>query len=281
VFQLHQGLSCGGKIRIYLTTGRRSVVLNKEFQEAKKIARRIAASIGSPRFYIERKRAVEASRRLYRSALPVRDCLRLVEDRCARIGHGSNHVRKVAIDAGAVIIIEKALICSRSELNRLVLMAHMAGLLHDIRRLEKNHARAGAEEAEELLSRFDLEGREVMAITSAIANHEAFRAPQPLEDPVAQTLSDAVYDADKFRWGPDNFTEMLWDMVEYRKSSFSVVLERFLPGMEGIREIKNTFRTSTGKIYGPDFIERGLEIGERLYFELVEKRRGNEKEVIW
>lgn len=254
--------------------------MSGELQEARKIARRIAASIGTPRFYIERRKAVETSRRLYWAAPPVKECLRLVEDRCNRVGHGLSHVRKVAIDAGAIIVIEKSPLCSRGELKRLVLIAHLAGLLHDICRSEKNHARAGAEEAEKLLCCFDLEAQEVVAIIGAIANHEAFHAPQFLEDPMAQILSDAVYDADKFRWGPDNFTEMLWDMVEYKEISLPVVLERFLVGMEGIRKIKSTFRTNTGKIYGPDFIERGLEIGEQLYFELVEKRRGNEKEVI-
>ena len=86
-----------------------------------------------------------------------------------------------------------------------------------------------------------------------------------LEDPLAQFLSDALYDADKFRWGPDNFTEMLWDMVEYRKASLDAVLKRFLKGMEGIERVRETFRTRTGRIYGPDFIDRGIEIGMKFY----------------
>jgi hypothetical protein len=58
---------------------------------------------------------------------------------------------------------------------------------------------------------------------------------------------------------------MLWDMVEYRKASLEAVLKRFPKGMEGIERIRNTFRTRTGRIYGPDFIDRGIEIGVKFY----------------
>jgi hypothetical protein len=91
----------------------------------------------------------------------------------------------------------------------------------------------------------------------------------PLDDPDWQLLSDALYDADKFRWGPDNFSEMLWDMVARRNVPLSAVLGRFLKGMEGIEKIRETFRSETGRRYGPDFIDRGMEIGMRLYEELT------------
>jgi hypothetical protein len=50
--------------------------------------------------------------------------------------------------------------------------------------------------------------------------------------------------------------------------------------MKGIEKITQTFRTPTGKEYGPDFISRGLEIGRRLYTELKHKyptRPGRDK----
>jgi hypothetical protein len=62
---------------------------------------------------------------------------------------------------------------------------------------------------------------------------------------------------------------MLWDMVEYRKASLDAVLKRFLKGMEGIERVRETFRTRTGKIYGPDFIDRGIEIGMKLYESML------------
>ena len=47
------------------------------------------------------------------------------------------------------------------------------------------------------------------------------------------------------------------------------LLPRFLPGLEGVRKIRESFRTATGREYGPDFIDRGLTIGRRLYEELT------------
>jgi hypothetical protein len=41
--------------------------------------------------------------------------------------------------------------------------------------------------------------------------------------------------------------------------------------MEGISRIKDTFRTETGKIYGPEFIELGLKIGGKVYQFLEER----------
>jgi len=207
---------------------------------------------------------------MFRSSPLVRECLDLVSGREDGIGHGIGHSRKVAIDAGAISLVEYAPFRQRSEVRRMVLLAYVAGVLHDIRRLEKDHAQVSAGEAALLLARFDLADREVAAITGAIRNHEAFREAETLADPLAQFLSDALYDADKFRWGPDNFTEMLWDMVEYRKASLDALLKRFLKGMEGITRIRETFRTRTGKIYGPDFIDRGIEIGMKFYTAMLE-----------
>jgi hypothetical protein len=246
--------------------------LDRELEEAKKTARRIARSTGSPRFYTEKKKEMEGSRRLFGSSPLVRECLNLLRERKDVIGHGIGHSRKVAIDAGAISLTEYSHSGKRSEVRRIVLLAHVAGVLHDIRRLEKDHAQVSASEAEMLLTNFDLSEMEVYAITGAIRNHEAFRAPEPLEDPLAQFLSDALYDADKFRWGPDNFTEMLWDMVEYRKASLDALLTRFMKGMEGIKRIRETFRTHTGKIYGPDFIDRGIEIGMKFYTDMLQSK---------
>jgi hypothetical protein len=246
--------------------------LDRELEEAKILARKIARSTGPPRFYAEKGREVEGSRRLFRSSPLVRECLNLVSEREGGIGHGIGHSRKVAIDAGAIVLVEYAPFRKRSEVRRIVLLAHVAGVLHDIRRLEKDHAQASAVEAGMLLARFDLSEKEVQAVTGAIRNHEAFREAESLEDALAQFISDALYDADKFRWGPDNFTEMLWDMVEYRKASLDALLKRFLRGMEGIKRIRETFRTHTGKIYGPDFIDRGIEIGMRFYTDMLQSK---------
>ena len=246
--------------------------MDKELQEARRFARKIARVVGPPIFYREKKREVDRSRRLFASSPLVNECLDLVRNRKDGIGHGIVHVRKVAIDAGAISLVEKSPVFKRSEVRHFVLLAHLAGVLHDIRRLEKNHAQVSADEAGILLSQFDLPKHEIEAITGAIRNHEAFQPAAIMEDPLARFLSDALYDADKFRWGPDNFTDMIWDMVEYRKASLDAVLKRFLKGMEGVKRIRDTFRTDTGKTYGPDFIDRGIKIGMKFYTIMLQSK---------
>lgn len=243
--------------------------LSQEYLEARAIAQRITAEVGEPVFYVLQREAVETSGRLFREHPLVERALAALGAEPDRIGHGLSHVTKVALDAGAIILIERGNGGRIEQVHRLVAMAHVAGILHDIRREEKDHARKGAEEAERMLRDFDLDSGERSAIGGAIANHEAFRPSNPMGEPDWQLLSDALYDADKFRWGPDNFSEMLWDMVSRRNVPLSAVMGRFLKGLEGIDRIRETFRSDTGRKYGPDFIDRGMEIGRRLFAELT------------
>lgn len=243
--------------------------VRQEYRHAQEIARRITGEVGEPSFYGEQKKAVETSSRLFREHPLVTKAITVLGADPDRLGHGLSHVTKVAVDAGAIILVEREKENPGDRAHRLVALAHVAGVLHDIKREEKDHARKGAEEAERILRDFDFSEAERFAIASAIANHEAFRPVPPLDDPAWQLLSDALYDADKFRWGPDNFSEMLWDMVSRRDVPLSKVLGRFLKGMEGVERIRETFRSSTGRQYGPDFIDRGMEIGRRLYAELT------------
>lgn len=238
-------------------------------EQARNLSIRIAAELGSPRFYLHHQQEMEQSLRLLEQAPMVIQCLGIVEAYGDCYGHGLLHVRKVAIDAGAIILTELNSAPPAADAERLVLLAHLAGLLHDIKRTEKDHARAGAREASGILATFALNDRECSAIVRAIANHEAFQIPDALDDPADQLLSDALYDADKFRWGPDNFTETLWAMLAARQASLAAVLPRFPRGMEALGRIRETFRTPTGRDYGPDFIDLGLEVGRRFYEEIT------------
>ena len=242
---------------------------DQKHEQARSLSIRIAAELGSPRFYLQHHMEMERSRRLFEQAPMVNQCLEIVAAYGDCYGHGLLHVRKVAVDAGAIILTELNGGPPAADAERLVLLAHLAGLLHDIKRTEKDHARAGAREASGILATFALKDRERLAITQAIANHEAFQAPDALADPLDQLLSDALYDADKFRWGPDNFTETLWAMLEARKASLTAVLPYFPKGMEALGRIRETFRTPTGRDYGPDFIDMGIEVGRRFYEEMT------------
>jgi hypothetical protein len=76
---------------------------------------------------------------------------------------------------------------------------------------------------------------------------------------------NALYDADKFRWGPDNFTHTVWFMACYRKLPIAEVIGKFPWGVGGIQRIKETFRTTLGRQYGPEFIDLGVQIGREIF----------------
>jgi hypothetical protein len=110
-----------------------------------------------------------------------------------------------------------------------------------------------------------LDPDEIEDISRAILNHEAFKSPVAIKTPEGVLVSNCLYDADKFRWGPDNFTDTLWSMVIFFKIPVSKFMDLYHQGIEKIANIKYTFRTGTGKQYGPQFIDLGLAVGEELF----------------
>ena len=185
-------------------------------------------------------------------------------------GHGIEHSKKVAIDAGVLAMVETKSWEKQAETNRLCILGQMAGLLHDICRQEDAHPQKGAEFSFVILADYPLSDEERERIAFAVSNHEAFKEPARTEDENCQLLSDILYDADKFRWGPDNFITTLWEICCFEEWSLQEIVDRFPKGLDIIREIKETFRTETGRIYGPEFIKCGLEVGGQVYRLLLE-----------
>ena len=229
-------------------------------------ARAIIATYDPPPFYTECRSACSASRKLFEcdpliARLRQFVCRHVEED----FGHGRRHLTKVTLDAGALVRIEGGSAGYPPELlERRMLLVQCAGLLHDLKRKEKDHAQSGARFARRLLAAYPLEETEIEEIGLAIRNHEAFKSPQRAATDSGKLLSDCLYDADKFRWGPDNFADTVWEMVAYHKPSLEDFLNRYPKGMAGIERIKPTFRTPTGRKYGPQFIDLGLAIGRDL-----------------
>jgi len=143
-------------------------------------------------------------------------------------------------------------------------IALIAGYLHDIRRNERDHPEKAALETGELMGE-RLDGRSLEMTLFAIRNHEAFKDPRTVTDRDFMLCSDSLYDSDKFRWGPDNFVDTIWNMAESMGLGVNAVMAHYNKGIKGIIRIKDTFRTATGRKYGPGFIEKGLRIGEELY----------------
>jgi hypothetical protein len=237
------------------------------YTRIRKRARQIVSNHPSPDFY-QRCSFAEALSRQYFETNPMIDELRRFVAKHIEndFGHGLEHAIKVAIDAGALIIIEN----KRTEhpddyINRRVILAQCAGLLHDIKRKEKDHAIMGASYARKILKYYPLYPDEIEDIYGAIRNHEAFKSTVQANSTEGALISDCLYDADKFRWGPDNFKDTVWAMVSFLKIPFPKFMLLYPKGMERLTKIRNTFRTDTGKKYGPQFIDLGLAIGEELF----------------
>jgi hypothetical protein len=241
----------------------------------KREAERIAAKHGQPEFYVRFKAPLALARRLFYGhpqIVLLRDRVRpILRD---NLGHGRYHTTRVSLDTATLVYVElESDKVSPDRMERLMVLGIIAGVLHDICRGLEDHAEAGAREAARILADFPLTGDEVHCVCQAIRNHEAFINPVPCKRPWLQLISDCLYDADKFRWGPDNFTHTLWHMVNHQKITPQELIERFPWGMAGILRIPETFRTNAGRQYGPEIIEMGIEIGKEIYRYLLQHFR--------
>lgn len=230
-------------------------------------ARLIVSRFPKPSFYKVYEKELRLSLLSFETHPVILKIRKLVEnDLKGSMGHGRKHAAKVTVDAGALMLIEgKRAGYDKIFLKRRLLLAQCAGMLHDARRKEEDHAVKGADHARELLRRFAFLPREAEDVACAIRNHEAFKMKQAVNTPEGGLLSDCLYDADKFRWGPDNFSDTVWDMVRYYRTPLAEFVKQYPRGMQMVEKIKGTFRTRTGKIYGPEIIEQGLDIGKEIF----------------
>ena len=243
------------------------MVMDAVYLDIRKVARKIVARYPQPDFYREHPSEVSVSRRFYRTNASI---ARLRQNLAANLdddfGHGMGHVEKVAIDAGTLVVIESRRAGHAETLvHRNLLLAQFAGLLHDIRRKEKAHAIKGAETAKRILQEYPLTPEEISHVCAAIRNHEAFAHLERLSARQGRIISDCLYDADKFRWGPDNFAHTIWDMVAFLDPPLQKFIAHYPSGMALLKKIRTTFRSQTGKRYGPQFIDMGIAIGDELF----------------
>jgi len=236
------------------------------YVQIRQLAQQIASHFPIPDFYQDHALENDVSYQFFEEN-PVISRLKLFIADCIDndFGHGMNHAEKVTVDAGTLIYIEgKAAGYTDDLIDRKVMILQCAGLLHDIKRKEKDHAIKGADFARTILQDYPFKPEEVDDICVSIRNHEAFKSTVEMNTPESVLMSNCLYDADKFRWGPDNFTHTVWDMISFRNPPLAVFVDHFPSGMEGISKIKSTFRSKTGKKYGPQFIDLGIAIGTEL-----------------
>lgn len=246
--------------------------MNEVTRRLQREAERIASKHALPEFYSRFKAPISLARKLYFTDPLVARMRNAIEPLLHDdLGHGLFHTTRVSVDSATLIFVElESSHMNPKHLKRQMTLGLIAGLLHDIRRSEEYHAEAGAIEAESILAGYPLSEREIQCICGAIRNHEAFISPCPCENAWSQLISDCLYDADKFRWGPDTFTHTLWHMMNHQELTVQQIVERFPWGMTGIFRISETFRTPTGRQYGPEIIQTGFEIGKEIYRYLLQ-----------
>lgn len=243
--------------------------MQAHYHRLKELANRIAQTLPPPSFYVTFQAEIHRAGETLSTNEFIGKCRAFLDESQLECAHGVCHCESVARDAGALILInarERGL--DEGTVERLIIASEIAGLLHDIKRKEKDHAVLGSIEAGKILSAIGIDSREQEYITDAIRNHEAFKEVRDSDDAGARLVSDALYDADKFRWGPDNFTTTLWLMVEENGTPLESLHTVFKDKVKGIEKIKKTFRTETGRKYGPEFIDHGLQIGDVIYEEM-------------
>jgi len=249
--------------------------VDRLFREMMLQSCRIAEGYDEPRYNRDCVSEIARSKSIFNGDATVLACRKRVWDELdVDFGHGRIHSGMVCIDSGALVLVEAGKMgLDNEEAGRSAAIVQCAGLFHDIKRKMPGHAELGAAEADRRLVGTGVTDRERSHIVQAIANHEAFTRVLPVGDNLGQLISDALYDGDKFRWGPDNFTRTLWCMTDYMNASIDEIVRKFPAGMEGIQKIRDTFRTGAGKEYGPEIIDLGLRIGERVYEMLTDVLR--------
>ena len=237
----------------------------KELELAKQEAKTLVGTQHPPRFYESLAAELAFSRELFFDhPLVIRCCEDVLPFLADDYGHGIDHSKKVALEGGAIALAE-ARALGMDTARHLCLLSQLSGLLHDICRLDPQHAQRGAELSMRILADFPLTDVDKRMIAFAVRNHEAFRPRESSADHLEELLAAVLYDADKFRWGPDNFGTTLWEICDYEEWCLCEILMKFPEGIDRIRSIANTFRTEIGRTYGPEFIELGLNLGNRLY----------------
>jgi hypothetical protein len=241
--------------------------MDRALSDYKQRAKELAAGLSRPRYYDACREEIEyAHNQFFDHSLILRlrdDVIPFIYD---DFGHGIQHAKLVAIDAGALVLA--ALGDEPGEARRLSLLAQVCGLLHDVARLEEDHPEKSAELSRRILANTSLDEADHDIVALAIAAHEDAAIHARIDNPAAAVVSAALYDADTFRWGPDFFITTLWELCDYEEWTNADVIARFPEAMEHARNLRGTFRSAPGMEYGPEIIDTGLALAAQIMPEL-------------
>lgn len=195
------------------------------------------------------------------------DALGFLNDAC---GFGVAHGKRVAMDAAAIVLAEPSGL-SPDERRRAALLAAMAGLLHDAMRHEEEHPERGADLCMRLLRGYALSPEERVWIAQAVALHEADLPLVENGPEAARLISGAVHDADRFRFGPDVFAATMWEYCDCDEWPLEEIAQAFARGAQRAAGCQGSFRTETGRRYGPAMLAEGQELARR-FADMIRER---------
>lgn len=228
---------------------------------------RLAQTLQRPRFAASFAKEIECARlAFFEETLICRlrdEALNFLYD---DFGFGIEHSRAVAMDAAAIVLAETAA-WPREQSRRMAILAILAGLLHDSTRLDEDSEAKAAELSQSILARYALTDEELTLVAGAIRDHDIREGYAPPSDPRAALLGAALYDADKFRYGPDIYVTSLWEFCDYEDMPTQHALKCFTAAESRLPELTGTFRSKPGRAFG----EEHLECGARLMPLLVER----------
>lgn len=230
--------------------------------ELKRRARDLAVSRAQSAFSLECAEELTYARDLFFDhPLVLRlqgDALGFLNEAC---GLGVEHGKRVAMDAAALILAEPSGL-STEERRRLAVLAEMAGLLHDSLRHEDGHAEKGADLCLRILRGYSIAPEERVWIAGAVAGHEDGGPQLGDASESARLLAGALHDADVFRFGPDIFATILWEFCECDEWPLAKIAAAFPEGVRRARSLSGSFRTESGRRYGPQLLAEGLSLAE-------------------
>jgi len=228
--------------------------------KGRQFVKSVAVTLPVPKFYADSYWQLAIAKKISTVSSVIAYCAECMREKGTALGHSYYHAEKVAIESAAIVLKEKGI---SNQSIHLAMLALIAGFLHDYYREKKDHPAKAAEYVRAHLSCF-LPKSDIDAISFAILNHEAFKEYQTVENSDIMLLSNALYDADKFRWGPDNFIYTIWDMIATMNISVQDIIAHFPKGVAHINTIRHTFRSKTGMDYGPEFIDQGMVLAQQL-----------------
>ena len=230
---------------------------------------RLAQTLPRPRFATSFAREIEAARMafFYETLISrLRDeALTFLYD---DFGFGIEHSKAVAVDAAAIVLAETSA-WLREDSRRMALLALLAGILHDATRLDEDGEAKAGELSRSILAHYPLTDGERDMVAWAIRDHEIREGYAPPHDPRAALLSAALYDADKFRYGPDIYVTSLWEFCDYEDMPAQYAVNCLEAAERRLPDLAGTFRSRPGRAFGEEY----LECGERLVPLLAEELR--------